>query len=141
MFAVALAIVGFLIGIFLLYVLTIYTVGEIGGEVAILHRSNPDGSISRRRIWIVDSDGFSWIEHGGRNAWWVAELSKDPTVLVERKGEIITYRGTSDADVQQRYHEMIREKYGWASVVTNFLMRGGADNCPHTPVRLAQVEQ
>ncbi|MDC0238497.1 hypothetical protein OAL49_08540 [Gammaproteobacteria bacterium] len=39
--------------------------------MATLLRSEPDVSLTRVRIWVVDLDHQSWIERGDGNAFWL----------------------------------------------------------------------
>ena len=53
-----------LTGITLLYVVLTFGASEFGGEVATLLRPEQDGSVKKVRVWIVDANNQSWVEHG-----------------------------------------------------------------------------
>ena len=55
-----------------------YLASELSGEVVTLHRSQANGDVSKVRIWIVDSNEESWIEHGNQTA--IGCLSLAPTL-------------------------------------------------------------
>jgi hypothetical protein len=57
-------VLGLLVGISVLLIGIPIVVSELGGEVVTLERAEEDGESSRIRIWIVDNNEASWIEHG-----------------------------------------------------------------------------
>ena len=59
---------------------------EFGGEVATLLRAEPDGSVTRVRVWIVDLDHQSWIEHGDGKAFWLTRLASPSEITLVRDG-------------------------------------------------------
>ena len=66
---------GVLLGIIIIDALLMMGASELGGEVVTLIRPEPDGSTSEIRLWIVDADGQSWIEHGDGEAFWINRLT------------------------------------------------------------------
>ena len=93
------------------------------------------GEQSRVRIWIVDQGGVSWVEHGQPDAHWISRLVDAPDIVLTRDGQIVNYTGAPDPDAHALYHELRREKYGWADQLIEMLGGGGAD-CTGLPVRL-----
>ena len=65
---------GLLVGIPVLLIGIPIAASELGGEVVTLERAEEDGESSRIRIWIVDNDGESWIEHGDSESYWMNHL-------------------------------------------------------------------
>ena len=55
-----------LVSVAILYGVVMFSASELGGEVVTLIRPEPDGSTKEVRVWIVDADDQSWIEHGDR---------------------------------------------------------------------------
>jgi hypothetical protein len=113
----------------------IYGASELGGEVVTLHRAEADGVVSEVRVWIVDNDGLSWIEHGDADSYWIAQLPDSPNLVLTREGRTISYVGTSDPDSHDLYHQLRRQKYGWADQLVG-LIGGGGTECTGVPVRL-----
>ena len=129
---IAIAVV---LGVPVLFLGVVYGASELGGEVVVLQRAAPDGSTDSVRIWIVDDDAGTWVEHGGPDAHWIARLAEDPTLTLERDGTAAVYQATPDPAAHARYHELRRAKYGWADAVVE-LATGAASECPGVPVRL-----
>ncbi len=132
-------VLGAVVGIPTLFLATMYAASELGGEVVTLDRTEANGEVSRVRIWIVDSDGMSWVEHGEPDAPWIARLSDAPNVVLARGGRTSPYAATPDPDAHDLYHRLRREKYGFADQVIAALL-GSAEDCPGVPVRLQIVE-
>ena len=126
---------GLVVGVPTLLLLIIYGASELGGEVVTLDRAEPNGEISRVRIWIVDQNGLSWIEHGDGDSLWIKQLRESANVVLSREGLTRTYVGTPDRDSHALYHQLRREKYGWADQTVALF--GGSDvECEGVPVRL-----
>ncbi len=132
-------LVGVVLGIPLLLVVLLYGASEAGGEVVTLDRTDANGEVSGVRIWIVDADGKSWIEHGDPESPWITGLADSPELVIARGGEPRTYRGTPDRESHDLYHRLRREKYGVADQLIA-AMTGKASDCPGVPVRLEIVE-
>lgn len=128
-------VIGILAGAPLLLVVTLFGASELGGEVVTLERPEPDGDVSRIRVWIVDKNGTSWVEHGDAQSYWIAQLADSPEVVLTRNGQTVTYIGTPDPNAHDLYHQLRRHKYGWADRLIG-LFGGGEANCPGVPVRL-----
>lgn len=126
---------GLVVLVALLPLFVIYAASELGGEVVTLDRVEPAGDISRVRIWIVDQNGTSWIEHADADSFWMTQLAKAASVVLSRGGQTNTYIGTPDRDSHDLYHRLRGEKYGWADS-TVALFSGSAADCEGIPVRL-----
>lgn len=126
---------GIALGIPLLFVVVLYGASEIGGEVVTLDRNDASGDVSGVRIWIVDADGKSWIEHGDSTASWFTRLSESPKLVLTRSGERGEYLATPDPESHDLYHQLRRQKYGLADQLIEWLT-GNAGDCPGIPVRL-----
>ena len=114
---------------------SVYVASELGGEVVVLHRQLPDGSISPVRVWIVDDNGHSWIEHGDRTAHWMSLLGSEPRLTLERDGLSVEYAAQSDPAGHARYHQLRAQKYGWADAYIA-MFSGDAAKCEAIPVML-----
>ena len=127
--------VGVLVGLPLAFIVMMYAASELGGEVAVLHRTSADGSVDRVRVWIVEDGATAWVEHGMPDAPWIVRLPRDSTVTLERNGTPLLYRASADLESHARYHALRRQRYGFASQLVDWL-GGDADTCQGTPVRL-----
>jgi hypothetical protein len=132
-------LLGVLLGIPTLLMLAVYGASELGGEVVTLDRTEANGEVSPVRIWIVDSDGASWIEHGAPDSAYITRLSRAPNLVLNRAGRATHYVGTPDRDSHDLYHRLRREKYGIADQIVQ-LATGSAEECPGVPIRLQLAE-
>ena len=112
----------------------VYAASELGGEVVVLHRPAADGT-STVRIWIVEDETGTWIEHGGADPSWMHRLAQDPTLEIERGGETISFRAAEDPASHARYHALRQAKYGWADDFVA-LASGDPAECDGVPLRL-----
>lgn len=126
---------GLLVGISVLLVAIPIVASELGGEVVTLERAEEDGESSRIRIWIVDNDDASWVEHGDSDSYWMDHLKTSNEVILDRGGQTQTYEGTPDPDSHDLYHDLRRQKYSWADQLIE-LFSGGRESCDGVPVRL-----
>ena len=129
-------LIGFVVTVAVLPLIVIYGASELGGEVVTLDRVVPEGGdVSRVRIWIVDQNDASWIEHGDADSFWMAQLAESKDLGLSRGGQAITYTGTPDPDSHDLYHRLRSEKYGWADSTVAFFSGSDAE-CEGVPVRL-----
>ena len=126
---------GLLVGISVLLIGIPIAASELGGEVVTLERAEEDGESSRIRIWIVDNDGESWIEHGDSESYWMNHLKTSNEVILDRAGQSQPYEGTLDSGSHDFYHDLRRQKYSWADQLIE-LLSGGRESCDGIPVRL-----
>lgn len=120
--------------------LLMYGASELGGEVVTLERAESSGGASKVRIWIVDEQGVSWIEHGDPDSFWISQLATSSNIVLAREGRTTHYTGAPDPDAHDDYHRLRRAKYGVADQIVA-LMAGDADECQGVPVRLQLVDQ
>jgi len=130
-----------LISIAILYGVLMFVLSELGGEVATLVRPEADGSNKNIRVWIVDADNKSWIEHGDSESYWIRGLIDDSELLIIRKGEEKKYLAFTDRDSHDFYHNLRREKYGLSDKMLDILAFGATskENCEGIPVRLEKI--
>ena len=130
-----------LISIAILYGVLMFVLSELGGEVATLVRPEADGSDKNIRVWIVDADNKSWIEHGDSESYWIRGLIDDSELLIIRKGEEKKYLAFTDRDSHDFYHNLRREKYGLSDKMLDILAFGATskENCEGIPVRLEKI--
>ena len=129
---------GVLLGIIIIDALLMMGASELGGEVVTLIRPEPDGSTSEIRLWIVDADGHSWIEHGDGEAFWINRLTHRPEISLVRDGNENVYRAVPDLISHGRFHQLRREQYGIAAMIVEIGSFGlmANDRCTGVPVRL-----
>ena len=130
-----------LISIAILYGVLMFGLSELGGEVATLVRPEADGSNKNIRVWIVDADNKSWIEHGDSESYWIRGLIDDSELLIIRKGEEKKYLAFTDRDSHDFYHNLRREKYGLSDKMLDILAFDATskENCEGIPVRLEKI--
>lgn len=131
-------LLGIVLGVPALLLLVMYAASELGGEVVTLDRAEEDGDVSQVRIWIVDKNSMSWIEHGEAESFWITQLPESSNVVLSREGRTTSYVGTPDRNSHDLYHQLRREKYGWADRVVALFV-GGAAECQGVPVRLQAI--
>ena len=131
-------LVGVVLGIPALMMIVMYGASELGGEVVTLDRAEASGDVSQVRIWIVDQDNQSWIEHGDADSFWITQLPESPSVVLSREGRSTNYVGTPDPNSHDLYHQLRSQKYGWADQVVA-LFSGGSAECEGIPVRLSSA--
>ncbi|NOX51105.1 MAG: hypothetical protein GXP16_11320 [Gammaproteobacteria bacterium] len=132
-------VIGIVLGVPALLVIVMYGASELGGEVVTLDRAEENGDVSQVRVWIVDKNGLSWIEHGEAESHWIVQLLDSPNIVLTREGRTINYIGTSDPDSHDLYHQLRRQKYSWADQVVG-LFGGGSAKCSGVPVRLQSID-
>ena len=127
-----------LISVAIVYRVLMFGLSELGGEVATLVRPEADGSNKNIRVWIVDADNKSWIEHGDSESYWIKQLSNNSELLIIREGEEKKYIAFADRDSHDLYHNLRREKYGFSDKMLDILAFGATskENCESIPVRL-----
>ena len=136
-----LKIVVIFISVVILYGVLMFGFSELGGEVATLVRPEADGSNKNIRVWIVDVDNKSWIEHGDSESYWIKGLIDDSGIFIIREGEEKKYLAFSDRDSHDLYHNLRREKHGLSDKMLDILTFGAArkENCESIPVRLEKI--
>ena len=130
-----------LIGIAIVYGVLMFSLSELGGEVVILVRPEADQSNKNIRVWIVDADNKSWIEHGDSESYWIQGLVNDSGIFIIREGKEQKYLAFDDRDSHDVYHKLRREKYGLADKMLDILSFGATskENCEGISVRLEKI--
>ena len=130
-----------LISVVIAYGVLTFGLSELGGEVVTLVRPEVDESNKNIRVWIVDADNKSWIEHGDSEAYWIKQLTNDSELLIIREGEEKKYLAFADRDSHDLYHNLRREKYGFSDKMLDILAFGvkSKENCEGIPVRLEKI--
>lgn len=130
-----------LISIAIVYGVLMFGLSELGGEVATLVRPEADGSNKNIRVWIVDADNKSWIEHGDSESYWIRGLIDDSGIFIIREGEEQKYLAFVDREAHDFYHNLRREKYGISDKMLDILSFGATskENCEGIPVRLEKI--
>jgi len=107
---------------------------EVGREVVTLRTTDADGTIRETRLWIVDTDGATWLHSAG--AAWEKRFEGDPVVEVIRHGRTGRYRGTLVPGPHPDIDAALRQKYGIADRWVRLISPCGEDTIP---VRLEPV--
>ena len=130
-----------LISVVIVYGMLTFGLSELGGEVVTLVRPEVDGSNKNIRVWVVDADNKSWIEHGDSESYWIKQLTNDSELLIIREGEEKKYLAFADRDSHDLYHNLRREKYGFSDKMLDILAFGAIskENCEGIPVRLEKI--
>lgn len=84
------------------------------GEVVILTTTDAEGRPHETRLWIVDYDGAPWLRAGDEIAGWYQRLGESPEVVVERGGQVESYRALAEPWEREIINRLMAEKYGWA---------------------------
>lgn len=134
----SLKLIGVLLGIVFLYGAFTLSLSELGGEVVTLVRPEPEGSTKNIRVWIVDTDGKAWIEHGDNESFWIKQLIDNSQLSIIREGKENKYLASADKESHDFYHNLRREKYTFADKMLDILTFGATskDNCSGIPIRL-----
>ena len=114
---------------------SIMLASELGGEVVVLHREAVDGSVDEVRVWIVDDENGTWIEHGDPTDHWIRKLADDPSLTIERDGVARAYRASADPDSCAVYNRLRDAKYGLADRYVDLF---APDSISCTPIRLTR---
>ena len=136
-----LKILAAVIAIVLVWVGSVFAISELGGEVVTLSRIESDNSVKKIRIWIVDDNNKSYIEHGDEASYWM-EMAKQGTVIsLERGGVERRYLARADSDSHDMYHQLRREKYNHADALLEYISFGAmsTENCHGIPVILIET--
>ena len=130
--------IALLLGAIVLYGTSLVALSELGGEVATLTRPESDGSTKNIRVWIVDSDNDSWIEHGTDESYWIKQSSDGVEVSIIRDEKEQKYEAFANRESHDFYHKLRREKYAFADKMLDVLSFGATskENCSGVPVRL-----
>jgi hypothetical protein len=130
-----------LISVVIAYGVLTFGLSELGGEVVTLVRPEVDESNKNIRVWMVDADNKSWIEHGDSESYWIKQLTNDSELLIIREGEEKKYLAFADRDSHDLYHNLRREKYGFSDKMLDILAFGAIskENCEGIPVRLEKI--
>ena len=111
-----------LLGVVVIYGVLVIALSELGGEVATLARPESDGSTKNVRVWIVDSNNNSWIEHGTDESYWIEQSSNGIEVSVIRNKKKEKYEAFNDKESHDFYHNLRSEKYAFADKMLDCLL-------------------
>tara|TARA_B100000029_G_scaffold426545_1_gene435501 strand:- start:910 stop:1335 length:426 start_codon:yes stop_codon:yes gene_type:complete len=135
-------IIVILIGIILIWVALIFGASELTGEVVTLLRPEQDGTTKKIRLWVVDINGKTWVEHGTEDSFWIKQLTNKPEISLIRNGVQKRYLATPDFNSHAIYHELREEKYGVGDRIIEITSLGssGRETCKGVPVRLMSLQ-
>ena len=82
--------------------------------------SDPDGSPHVTTVWLAVADGEGYIRSSGTR--WLANLERDPDLLVRIGAEEIPLRAVrvSDSQTREEVSSVFREKYGISDTLTGW---------------------
>ena len=109
-----------------------FLASERGGEVVTLRTADAAGATHETRVWVVDADGRMWLRAGDPKSGWLARLSDQSQVDVERGGQRATYIAVPLPAERDRINALFLAKYGLADRYIGALF--GRDDA--TPLRL-----
>ncbi len=97
-------------------VFAVVALGELSGEVVLLHTVGPSGHSHSTRLWLVEQEGSLWLRAGARAVRspgsWYARLIENPTVELERSGVRRSFRATPSPETRALINAKMREAYG-----------------------------
>jgi hypothetical protein len=133
-----LTIVLALLGLLLVFGMSIMAASESGDEIVVLHTTDADGVSHETRLWVVDDAGHAWLRAGQPGSGWYLRLEAQPQVEVERGSESGRFNAipVPDAATRDRIHALMRAKYGFADRWVSLL----GDRSLSTAVRLDPIE-
>ena len=87
-----------------------------GREVVVLRTTGDDGHVRTTRTWIADDAGAAWVEAASPERPFLYDLTRDPTVRLERDGRPLRCRTTvaPNPEGHRRNRDLLAAKYGWA---------------------------
>ncbi|HJN52562.1 MAG TPA: hypothetical protein QF924_19105 [Pseudomonadales bacterium] len=103
--------VGIVLGVFALFGLTQWAASE-RVEVVQLNTTNDEGATVTTRLWVVDHEGLSYLR-AGEGSGWYARLISNPSITLERNGNIANFRATANRDKVEIINRLMNDKYTW----------------------------
>ena len=102
----------------------VVAVGELSGEVVVLHTRDESQQWRFTRLWLVEHDGDLWLRAGGRATQspdsWFARLTLDPRVKLERGGMLEEFNAIPVPEAQ----EIINQKMNQSYPLADWMIRG-----------------
>lgn len=96
--------------------LVLLALGELSGEVVVLHTRDDSGASHGTRLWIVEHDGDPFLRAGARSITspdsWYARILANPLVELERNGARKTFRALPAPEARVPVNARMREDYG-----------------------------
>jgi len=95
---------------------TVTLVALEGREVVVIETVDDAGGARRTRTWIADDAGAAWIEAATPERPFVADLRRQPSLVLERHGvrHACTAAIASNPDGHERIRRLLADRYGWA---------------------------
>ena len=127
-----------LVGIILIWIAMVLGASELTGEVVTLLRPEEDGTTKKVRLWIVDIDDKTWVEHGTQDSFWIKQLADNSEISLIRNGEQKKYLASPDFNAHIIFHQLREEKYGIGDSIIEITSLGSSSRatCKGVPVRL-----
>jgi hypothetical protein len=96
------------------------TASENGEVVVVTTFGSSDDSFSTR-LWVVDYDNAAWIRAGSSKPGWYQSIAENPRIEVRRGAVAFSALSDPRPDLRPVINGAMREKYGWADNVIEFL--------------------
>ncbi len=116
--------------------------GELSGEVVVLHTFGASGTEHRTRLWVVEHEGAFWLRAGGKATGsatsWYARLIAHPEVELTRGEERTAYGAVPVAEARAVINSRMREAYPLADRAVRSIRGALASSNEDTsmPIRL-----
>jgi hypothetical protein len=110
-----------LVGLLLLFVLSIVLASELGGENVVLRTADAGGSTHETSLWVQDLDGSEWLRAGSTESGWYQRLVERPLVEVKRKDRWRHYRAIPTPHRTDEVNSAMARKYAWADWLVGLL--------------------
>ncbi len=87
-----------------------------GREVVVVRTRGDDGRLRATRTWVADADGATWIEAANPERPFLRDVTRDPTLELERGGRVARCRATivPNPEGHARIRALLAARYGWA---------------------------
>jgi len=113
------------LGIPLLFGVTMMSASEFGGEVVKLHTLDEKGESHVTSLWVVEEGEDLWLRSGVPTSSWLVRIRANSEVELERAGVRAKYLAVPEPDKAAWLHERMRENYGFADQVISAMRPGG----------------
>ncbi len=126
---------GFLAVVVALVVIFLVTAGitatPLVGEVVTLH-TREGGEWQTTPLWIVEASGVEYLRAGSADAGWMVRLRADPSVRLERQGEVVEVSLVESPEKRGEVNDLMAQKYGWADGFVGMM----GDHASSLPLRV-----
>ena len=106
-------------------------------DIGVLYTKDVDYHDRYTTVWVVAEPGRFWIRAAKPDRRWLADIRSDRNVRLEQNGSREYYRPVVARDVRtrERVDRLMRQKYGIADHVREYLLGQDTVAIQLTPVR------